>query len=182
METGLTIDLFVQDEYIPHVSSDIAPSSLIACAQSGQRFLLNQWFLAPFFSPMNDQHSSSSPGLKLAELVVSAERHRFMREIIDYLKGIHYFIDPDMYNIDAKRLEHFAWCFEEDADDPSGFTMTVTSTDMFDLEIIVDAAYTYSNRKTSGSRAESLTNVGFEAILTWLYQTRRALFFSDPKH
>lgn len=130
---------------------------------------------------MNDKHPSSSPELKLAELVVNAERHRFMREIIDYLQGIHHHIDPDMYDIDARRLEHFAWCFEEDADESAGFTMTVTGTDMFDLEIIVDAAYTYSNRKSAGSRPESLTNVGFEALLTWLYQTRRVLFFSEPK-
>lgn len=131
---------------------------------------------------MSDRQLSSSSESKLAELVVSAERHRFMCEIIEYLQGIHHHIDPDMYNIDAKRLEHFAWCFERDVDEPEGFTMTVTSSDMFDLEIMVDAAYTYSNRKSWRNRVESLTNVGFEAILTWLYQTRRVLFYSDPKH
>lgn len=112
---------------------------------------------------------------------MSAERHRFMCEIIDYVRMIHHHIDPDMYDIDAKRLEHFAWCFEGDMVEPSGFIMTVTYEDLFDLQIIVDAAYTYSNRKSAGSRPESLTNVGFEALVTWLSQTQRMLFFSDPK-
>jgi hypothetical protein len=130
---------------------------------------------------MNDTPPSSSPESKPTELVVSAERHRFMCEIIDYVRMIHHHIDPDMYDIDAKRLEHFAWCFEGDIVDPSGFIMTVTYEDLFDLQIIVDAAYTYSNRKSAGSRPESLTNVGFEALVTWLSQSQRTLFFSDLK-
>lgn len=130
---------------------------------------------------MNDKPPSSPQESKPTELVVSAERHRFMCEIIDYVRTIHHHIDPDMYDIDAKRLEHFAWCFEGDMVDPSGFIMTVTYEDLLDLQIIVDAAYTYSNRKSAGSRPESLTNVGFEALVTWLSQTQRTLFFSDPK-
>jgi len=130
---------------------------------------------------MNDKPPSSSPESKPTELVVSAERHRFMREIIEYIQSIHHHIDPDMYDIDAKRLEHFTWCFEEDMADHSGFVMTVTYEDLLDLQIIVDAAYTYSNRKSAGSRAESLTNVGFEAIVAWLSQAQCTLFYSDPK-
>ena len=130
---------------------------------------------------MNDKPPSSPQEPKPTEFVVSAERHRFMCEIIDYVRTIHHHIDPDMYDIDAKRLEHFAWCFEGDMVEPSGFIMTVTYEDLFDLQIIVDAAYTYSNRKSAGSRPESLTNVGFEALVTWLSQTQRTLFFSDPK-
>jgi hypothetical protein len=131
---------------------------------------------------MDDTPPSSSPESKPTELVVSAERHRFMCEIIDYVRMIHHHIDPDMYDIDAKRLEHFAWCFEEDMVDHSGFVMTVTCRDLFDLQIIVDAAYTYSNRRSSGIRAESLTNVGFEAIIAWLSQAQRTLFLSKPSH
>lgn len=130
---------------------------------------------------MNDKLPSSSPESKPTELAVSAERHRFMCEIIDYVRTIHHHIDPDMYDIDAKRLEHFAWCFEEDMVDHSGFVMTVTYEDLLDLQIIVDAAYTYSNRKSAGSRAESLTNVGFDAIVAWLSQAKRILFLSKPK-
>lgn len=58
--------------------------------------------------------------------------------------------------------------------------MTVTYKDLLELQLIVDAAYTYLNRKTSGSRAASLTNVGFEAIGEWLSQAQRTLFYSDP--
>ena len=113
---------------------------------------------------------------------MNAERHRFMCEIIDYVRMIHHHIDPDMYDIDAKQLEHFAWCFEEDIVDHSGFVMTVTYEDLLDLQIIVGAAYTYSTRKSAGSRPESLTNVGFEALVTWLSQTQRMLFISEPNH
>ena len=62
---------------------------------------------------MSATSPSSSPELRPAELIVSAERHEFMREIIEYLHGIHNHIDPDMYDIDPTRLEHFAWCFTE---------------------------------------------------------------------
>ena len=130
---------------------------------------------------MSSRSSASSSDPKFEELVVSAERHEFMREIIEYLRGIHHHIDPDMYDIQPARLEHFAWCFEgENLDDPSGFVMTVTYKDLLDLQILVDAAYTYSNRKSSGSRAASLTNAGFEAMVEWLSQAQHALFYSKP--
>lgn len=130
---------------------------------------------------MSARPLSSSPEPLLAELVVSAERHEFMRELIEYVQGIHHHIDPDMYEIHPERLEHFAWCFEEDQTEPSGFVMTVTYKDLLELQQIVDAAYTYSNRKTSGSRAASLTNIGFEAIVEWLSQARHTLFYSAPR-
>jgi hypothetical protein len=129
---------------------------------------------------MSARPPSSSPEPQLAELVVSAERHEFMHELIEYVQGIHHHIDPEMYEIQPERLEHFAWCFEGDQIEPSGFVMTVTYKDLLELQLIVDAAYTYSNRKTSGSRAASLTNVGFEAIVEWLSQAQRALFYSGP--
>lgn len=129
---------------------------------------------------MSNRSSGSSSDQKFAELTVSPERHAFMREIIEYLQGIHHHIDPDMYDIDPTRLEHFAWCFGENSIDSSGFVMTVTYKDLFDLEIMVDAACTYSNRRTTGSRAGNLTNVGFDALVDWLSQARQALFRSTP--
>jgi hypothetical protein len=129
---------------------------------------------------MSDRSSASSPDPKFAELIVSAEQHEFMRENIEYLRGIHHHIDPDMYDIDPTRLEHFAWCFEEDPIDSTGFIMTVTYEDLLDLQIMVDAAYTYSNRKSAESRAASLTNVGFDAMVEWLSQANRTLFLSEP--
>ena len=129
---------------------------------------------------MSNRSSASSSNLKISELIVSAERHAFMREIIEYLQGIHHHIDPDMYDILPARLEHFAWCFEGDRIDSSGFVMTVTYEDLFDLQIMVDAAYTYSNRRTMGIRAASLTNVGFEAMVEWLSQAHSTLFHSKP--
>lgn len=129
---------------------------------------------------MSTRSSASSSNPKVAELIVSPERHAFMREIIEYLHGIHHHIDPDMYDIHPTRLEHFAWCFDGHSIDSSGFVMTVTYEDLFDLQIMVDAAYTYSNRRTTGSRAASLTNVGFDAMVEWLSQAKRALFHSEP--
>ncbi len=60
----------------------------------------------------------------------------------------------------------------------SGFSITLSRKDLFALQIIVDAAYTYSNRKTSPGRVEGLTNVGFEDVLKWLAQSEDDLFRS----
>jgi len=52
------------------------------------------------------------------EMVISAERHKQLQNIISYVKEIHYFIDPDMDRISLKNLEEFEWCFEGDQFEP----------------------------------------------------------------
>jgi hypothetical protein len=118
---------------------------------------------------------------QLAELVVSAERHRHMEDLLSYVSGIHHSIDPDMYRISKEQLEHFAWCFEAEAFEHTGFAMTVSWEDLFALEIIVDAAYTYSKRRSSPGRVEGLTDQGFEDLLNWLARAEDELFRSKPQ-
>jgi hypothetical protein len=119
------------------------------------------------------------PHLPLAELVVSAERHGQLDSILDYVRSIHDFIDPDMFRIPRECLEDLSWCFERDEeDDHTGFTVTVSYDDLFMLEIITSAAYEYSLRKTTGRRVDGITNLGFEDVLKWLARAQTELFRS----
>jgi hypothetical protein len=125
---------------------------------------------------MSDTHPSKMPAF--AELVVSADRHRYLDDILSYVRAIHHHIDPDVYRIDKQKLEHFAWCFSEEDGEYQGFTIMVSWQDLFDLETVVEAAYTYSMRKTSPGRAGDLTEIGFEALLKWLAKAEDELFRS----
>jgi hypothetical protein len=125
-------------------------------------------------------HDGEFDPSRLVEWVVSAERHRQLEEVLSYVHGIHHLIDPDMFDIPGKRLEDLRWCFQYDDLEPTGFTVTVCYDDLFWLQIITDAAYEYSLRKSTGRRAESLTNTGFENLIAWLADSERRLFRSPP--
>lgn len=122
-----------------------------------------------------------------AELAVSAERHQQLHDIVSYVKGLHPFIDPDMYDIPLKQLEELEWCvegveFESNRDKECyGFTMPVTWGDLRFIEMVVMAADTYSHRRTTGYRVESLTDQGFDDLLKWLAKAENDLFRSRLK-
>jgi hypothetical protein len=122
-----------------------------------------------------------------AELVVSAERHKQLQDIISYVKGIHYFIDPDMYRISMKQLEELAWCFEGDEFESEGFKecygfkMPVSWDDLRFIESVVMAADTYSQRTHSYGRVEGITDQGFDDLMKWLARSEDALFRSKLK-
>ena len=113
---------------------------------------------------------------RLAELVVNAERHQHLERILTFVQDIHYFIDPDMFNIPKKRLDELTWCFQHEDLEHSGLTVMVSWDDLFLLELIVSAGYEYSLRKSTGHRPDGVTNVGFEALLKWLGQCKDVLF------
>jgi hypothetical protein len=119
------------------------------------------------------------PHLPLAELIVSAERHWQVESILDYVRGIHHFIDPDMFNIPKARLEDLSWCFRREDEEHTGFTVTVSYDDLFMLETITYAAYEYSLRKSTGQRVDGITNLGFEEVLQWLVRAQNELFRSN---
>lgn len=127
-----------------------------------------------------DKRNSSSP--RLAELVVSAERHQHLQDIVSYVKGLHHFIDPDMYDISMKKLEELEWCVEgvefesEGYKECYGFTMKLSWEDLRFIETVVMAADTYSHRKTTGSRVEGITDQGFDDLLKWLARSEDELF------
>ena len=60
---------------------------------------------------MTEGANNSNPP-QPAELVVSAERHQRLHDIVLYVKALHRFIDPDMYRISLKKLEELEWCVE----------------------------------------------------------------------
>ncbi len=129
---------------------------------------------------MDVTHDGKFDPSRLVEWVVSAERHRQLEEVLSYVDSIHHMIDPDMFDIPRKRLEELSWCFQCDDLEPTGFTVTVCYDDLFWLQIITDVAYEYSLRKSTGRRAASLTNAGFEDLIAWLADSERRLFRSPP--
>jgi len=129
----------------------------------------------------NEKHSAPP---QLAELVVSAERHQQLQDVVAYVKGLHHFIDPDMYDISLKKLEELEWCVEgvefesEGFKECYGFTMKVSWEDLRFLEMVVMAADTYSHRTTTGYRVEGITDQGFDDLIKWLAQAENELFRS----
>ena len=119
---------------------------------------------------------------QLAELVVSAERHQQLQDIVGYVKNLHSFIDPDMYRISIKKLEELQWSVEgiefesEGFKECLGFTMQVSWNDLIFLETVVDAADTYSHRKSTGQRVEGITDQGFDDLTKWLTRSEDELF------
>jgi hypothetical protein len=130
---------------------------------------------------MAGDKTNSTPS-QLAELVVSAERHQQLQDIVSYVKGLHHFIDPDMYDISMKKLEELEWCvegveFESDGyKECYGFTMKVSWNDLIFIETVVMAADTYSHRKSTGSRVEGITDQGFDDLMKWLARSEDELF------
>jgi hypothetical protein len=135
---------------------------------------------------MAESEQKSSP-LESAELVVSAERHEQLQDIVAYVKGLHHFIDPDMYDIPLKQLEQLEWCVEgvefesEGYKEYYGFRMPVSWEDLRFIETVVMAADTYSHRKTTGYRVDNLTDQGFDDLLKWLAKAEDDLFRSKLK-
>jgi hypothetical protein len=119
---------------------------------------------------------------QLAELVVSAERHQQLQNIVEYVKNLHSFIDPDMYRISMKKLEELEWSVEgvefesEGFKECLGFTMKVSWEELMFLETVVEAADTYSHRRTTGQRVECITDQGFDDLMKWLTRSEDELF------
>lgn len=135
---------------------------------------------------MTEGKSNSSP-TQSAELVVSAERHQRLHDIVLYVKALHHCIDPDMYRISLKKLEELEWCVEgveyvpEGCHEHLGFTMKVSWEDLWFLETVVSAADTYSHRASTGWRVEGITDQGYDDLLKWLARSEGELFRSKLK-
>lgn len=119
-----------------------------------------------------------------AELVVSAERHQHLQDIVGYVKSLHGFIDPDMYDMSMEKLEEWEWYVEgvefesEGFKECLGFTMQVSWDDLIFLRLVVEAADTYSHRRTTGRRVEGITDQGFDDLMKWLARSEDKLFRS----
>ena len=119
---------------------------------------------------------------QLAELVVSVERHQQLQDILGYVKNLHSFIDPDMYRISTEKLEELEWSVEGVEFESEGFkeclglTMQVSWDDLMFLETVVEAADTYSHRRSTGQRVEGITDQGFDDLMKWLTRSEDELF------
>ena len=123
----------------------------------------------------------------LAELVISAVRQQQLQDIVAYVKGIHHYIDPDMFDISMKQLEELEWCMEgveyesEEEKVCYGLSMMISWDDLRFIETVVWAADEYSHRKSTGHRVEGLTDQGFEDVTKWLARMEDELFRSKLK-
>jgi len=120
--------------------------------------------------------------VQTGELIVNAERHQQLQDIVAYVTGLHHFIDPDMYNISLKQLKELEWCVEgvefesKGFTECYGFTMKVSWSDLMFIETVVMAADTYSHRKSTGYRVDSITDQGFDDLMKWLTRSEDELF------
>ena len=119
---------------------------------------------------------------EMAELIVNAERHQQLQDIVSYVKRLHHVIDPDMYRISIDRLEEWEWCVEgiefgsNGFKECPGFTVKVSWDDLSFLGTVVEVAGAYSHRRSTGQRVENLTDQGFDDLRRWLARSEDVLF------
>ena len=77
--------------------------------------------------------------------MLDATQHRQLAAMLRYIACIHHHIDPDRFDIDLAFLEGVCDLLEADAD-AYETTLRVTAANLLALEIIVDAAGTYTHR------------------------------------
>jgi hypothetical protein len=56
--------------------------------------------------------------------------------------------------------------------------MQVSWDDLIFLRLVVEAADTYSHRRTTGRRVEGITDQGFDDLMKWLARSENELFRS----
>jgi len=128
------------------------------------------------------EDKKNSNHVQTAELVVNADRHQQLQDIVAYVAGLHHYIDPDMYDISLQQLKELEWCVEgvefesKGFTECYGFTMKVSLKDLRFIETVVMAADTYSHRKTTGYRVEGVTDQGFDDLTKWLARSEDELF------
>jgi hypothetical protein len=110
-------------------------------------------------------------------LRIDSIKRRRLRAILEYLKSIHHHIDPDMFEIDPGQLESML--------DPLGgdgleeTRLGVTYRDLLFLEIAIDAAGTYAERRDFPS-LDDVDDDDLAELHAWLAAEENALFRTPP--
>lgn len=81
----------------------------------------------------------------IAELRLDQARRRQLAEMLGYVASNHHRIDPDRFDIDLTFLEGVRERLDVD-DDAFETTLRLSARNLLALEIIVDAAGTYTHR------------------------------------
>ena len=118
-----------------------------------------------------------SQGEEHGILRVDSVRRRRLRAILEYLNEIHSQIDPDRFRIDGERLQSMLASLAGDGLEET--RLGVTFRDLLFLEIAIDAAGTYSERRDFPS-IDEVDEEEFSELSAWLGAEEDALFRTPP--
>jgi hypothetical protein len=111
------------------------------------------------------------PIVRRAIVALTPDRRRQLLEVLDYIESRHYWIDPDMFDIDRRDVATLGRMLGA-GDDAGPAVISVAFDDVVALETCVMAADTYAHRK--GERALcSLTDEEFTDLDRWVSDVRQ---------
>lgn len=117
-----------------------------------------------------------SGSVKLAPAIVEIDesQHRQLLEILTYVKGIHYEIDPEMYEVGVKHFDVLKDLLKRSALQPK---VTLSNDELFLVETLVFAASTYSYR-SRGNGLSGVKDPDFDRLIKWTGKVRQAMLRS----
>ena len=116
---------------------------------------------------------------RIGELHLDESRRRHLAEMLGYIACIHHHIDPDRFDIDLAFLEGVRERLAAD-DDAYETTLRVSARNLLALEIIADAAGTYTHRGDEPSM-DGVDEDDCAAMSDWLSQEYSRLFCATPE-
>lgn len=122
---------------------------------------------------------TTSEPTPIAELVLNPLRRRQLAEMLGYVAGQHYHIDPDRFDIDLAFLEGVRERLEAD-DATFEITLRVSARHLLAIEIMVDAAATYTHRGDQ-PLMDDVDEDDCVAMADWLSKQYSRLFCAAPE-
>jgi hypothetical protein len=119
---------------------------------------------------------SGSGSVNLAPVLVEIDepKHRHLLEILTYVKGIHYEIDPEMYRIGVEHFDALKKLLKRSALQPK---VILSSDELSLVETLVSAAWTYSYR-SRGNGLSGVKDPDFERLIKWTGKVHQAMLRS----
>ena len=114
----------------------------------------------------------------IGELHLDESRRRHLAEMLGYIACIHHHIDPDRFDIDLEFLESVRERLAAD-DDTYETTLRLSARNLLALEIIVDAAGTYTHRGDA-PLMDDVDVDDCDAMAQWLSKEYSRLFCATP--
>jgi hypothetical protein len=115
----------------------------------------------------------------IGDLVLDQARRQQLAAMLGYIACNHHHIDPDRFDIDLAFLEGVRERLEAD-EDTFETTLRVSAGNLLALEIIVDAAGTYTHRGDP-PLMDGVDEVDCFAMVHWLSQEHSRLFCAPER-
>ena len=116
----------------------------------------------------------------IGALLLDQTRRRHLTAMLDYVACNHHHIDPDRFDIDLGFLEGVRERLDDDAD-AFETTLRVSAGNLLALEIIVDAAGTYTHRGDP-PLMDGVDEDDCVTMAQWLSQQHARLFCAPEWH